>query len=285
MPRKSTDTHTGWYPHADPIGIPEGNYGLGNDDPLAAVIHIIDGSLVSCISHFSNASTGVSAHFGIGKNGAVKQFVSIHDTAFANGLSWNAARKCWVDPEKNLLLPPRTPPWSGLTPPTNPNRYTISIEREGKPADVPTKAMDDATIALLQWLATQYPATLQPYRAFINLIGHRHIGPIHRANCPGPHVDFGVLATRANLTAPLHAATIAGPGGMILRCSAVAKAFYDKAGGVGLLGLVLADERATVGQDGRPCSVLPCERAIIKTATEGPHLALLDEAVSEGWIV
>lgn len=197
MPHKSTDTLGGWFPGADPIGIPEGNYAVGNDNPLAVVLHIIDGSLVSCISEFT-APKQKSSHFGIGKNGSVKQFVSIKDTSFANGLGWNKQRSSWVDPEGNILSGKNKPPWGLLHPPRNPNYYTITIEREGKPADIPTEAMDKATIALLRWLAEQYPLQLRPYRPLVNLIGHRHIGPVHRANCPGPHVDFSVLAARVN---------------------------------------------------------------------------------------
>jgi len=196
--RTSTDTATGWYPGAHQrIGIPDSNFAPGNDGPLAAALHIIVGSLASAISEFQ-ARKLKSAHFGIGKDGRVVQFVSIHDTAFANGLSWNLTRTCWVDPEKNLLLPPHTPPWPLLHAPRNPNYYTISIEREGHPEDTPTAAMDAATVALLRWLAEQFPATLKPYRPLVNLIGHCHIGPIHRAHCPGPHVDYVALATAAN---------------------------------------------------------------------------------------
>jgi hypothetical protein len=195
---KSTDITRGWHPTADRIGIPDTNFSAGNMGRKAVVIHIMDSSLLSTISWFANSKSQVSSHFAIAKNGTLKQFVSVVDTSYANGLSWNEQRKCWIDPAGNALKAPNpTPKWELLSPPTNPNFQTIAIELEGKPSDKHPAAMLDACVDLLQWLAGEFSA-LRPYVVPRTLIGHRHIGPKHRANCPGPNIDLTALALQAN---------------------------------------------------------------------------------------
>jgi N-acetyl-anhydromuramyl-L-alanine amidase AmpD len=161
------------------------------------VAHIIEGSLLSAIQEFTGA-TQKSAHFAVGKDGSIKQFVSIYDTAYANGLSWSPARKCWVDPQGIALKAPRPEPtWEGLTPPINPNLTTISIEHEGHYQDTPTEAMERADVAILRYLAGQFSG-FRAYTPHVNLIGHWEISPVNRKNCPGPHFDYEGLATAAN---------------------------------------------------------------------------------------
>ena len=194
---RSTDTLGGWYPQADRIGVPASNYAPGNQGRAAVVIHVMDGSLIGTISWFASPKSGVSSHFGIDEYGNVKQFVSILDTSFANGLTYDATRKCWVDPTNYPLTGNYTPTWQLLQPPINPNRRTITIERAGRPRDTPSAAMTTATVLLLRWLAVQYPQ-FAPYEAGRTLIGHSHIAPRHRANCPGPNADLAGLARVAN---------------------------------------------------------------------------------------
>lgn len=198
---KSTDTPKGWYPRADRIAVPQSNFTFGCSARAAVVLHIMDGTYTGTIEWFANPASQVSAHFAISKGGTVAQFVSVFDTAYANGLSWNAARNCWVDPEKNLLLPPNTPTWPLLKPPTNPVLTTIAIEHEGHPADVLTPAMRAASLDLLRWLGSVF-LTFRRYEAGRTLIGHRDISPIARRNCPGPNFDLAAMAAQASGPAP-----------------------------------------------------------------------------------
>ena len=85
--------------------------------PEAVVIHIMDGTLVGTDSWFANHDSQVSAHYGVGKNGEVHQYVQENDTA------WHAGR---VD----------APVWKLIRPNLNPNLYTIGIEHEGRPNDI-----------------------------------------------------------------------------------------------------------------------------------------------------
>lgn len=190
-------TSKGWMPGATKVAVPASNFSVGNFGRKAAVIHIGEGSASAILGEFTPEGKEKSAHFVVSNAGNIWQCVSVLDTAYANGLSWNAAQKCWVDPEKNLLRA-RPPVWPGLSPPTNPNRQTISIEREGYYRDVPSEAENAAVVHILQYVHEVFPTFIPAWSFMQTLIGHCHISPVARANCPGPHVDYAGLAAAAN---------------------------------------------------------------------------------------
>lgn len=194
---QSTDTKQGWMPEAQRVPVPA--FSVGNQGRKAAVIHIAEGTALSAVSWFKNPASGVSSHFIVSDAGQIFQCVSVFDTAYANGLSWNVTLKCWIDPEGNFLKA-KPPAWTGLTPPVNPNWQTISIEREGHSKDQPSAAENAAVVRILQFVHSQFPALTWAFMQ--TLIGHCHISPIARANCPGPHVDYAALAAAANAGMP-----------------------------------------------------------------------------------
>ena len=55
--------------------------------PEAIVVHIIVGSLTSADGHFNDPKAAVSAHYGVGKNGEIHQYVHEVDTHFTPELS------------------------------------------------------------------------------------------------------------------------------------------------------------------------------------------------------
>lgn len=186
-------------PGIEHIDIPATNFASGYADRRAACLHIIVGSLKSAISKFKTAGIEVSSHFGVGSDGRIVQFVSVFDTAYGNGLSWDAAHHCWVDPAGHALRPPLpTPSWPGLSPPTNPNWQTISIEREGQPKDIPTEKSNQATARILRYLTSMFPRPFATWTPGQNLIGHCVISPHCKPNDPGPHCDYAHIASLAN---------------------------------------------------------------------------------------
>lgn len=204
MPASIDATSKGWMPGAKPIAVPASNYAIGMRDRKAAVLHMTAGSAKSARERFQNPTQQVSAHFLVLKTGEIWQFVSVLDTAYANGLKWIASPKCWQDPEGNLLKPPHAPAWAGLTPPINPNWQTISIERELlSTSDIPPDAQNDAVVRILRYVHELFPTLIPSWIPFQTLIGHCHISPIERANCPGPLCNYDVLAKLANVTTPL----------------------------------------------------------------------------------
>jgi len=128
--------------------------------PEAVVIHIMDGTLVGTDSWFANTTSQVSAHYGIGKNGEVHQYVQESDAA------WHAGR---VD----------APVWKLIKPNINPNLYTIGIEHEGKPDDVWTDAMKQSSATLIREICQRWQIPIDRD----HVVGHFEIFS-KKPNCP-----------------------------------------------------------------------------------------------------
>lgn len=130
--------------------------------PLAIVDHIMSGTLTGTDSWFANSASKVSSHFGVGKNGAIHQYVELKNPAWANG----SVNK---------------PNWPLLISGVNPNYYTVSIEHEGESGDVMPEAQYQATLALHRWLIETLgiPVTRD------TIIGHYRIDSVNKSRCPG----------------------------------------------------------------------------------------------------
>lgn len=174
------------------------------------MLHIGEGSTNAILGEFTPVGKQKSAHFVVSNAGGIWQCVSVLDTAYANGLTYKSGNT-WIDPERNIV----TPAWQGLIPPTNPNFTTISIEREGYYQDRPSAAENAAVVRILCYLHEQFPTLLPAWAFMQTLIGHCHISPKARKNCPGPHVDYVALAAAANAASappapPARAYTVRG---------------------------------------------------------------------------
>ena len=152
------------------IGCAPGNFRQGRPGgyrPEAIVIHIMDGPMSAADSWFNDPRAKVSAHYGVGKDGTLHQYVKEVDTAFHAGTI--------VAPTWNLLK-------AGV----NPNFYTIGIEHEGR-GDVPWPWPDlqlNASVALVREIAARWNIDL----AKNTIVMHHQI----RANktCPGVHFNL-----------------------------------------------------------------------------------------------
>ena len=174
------------------IGCAPGNFRQGRPTgfrPEAVVIHIMDGPMSAADSHFDDPKAKVSAHYGIGRDGEIHQYVKETDTAFHAGIIVN-------------------PSWPLLKPGVNPNFYTIGIEHEGL-GNVqypwPDKQLG-ASVALVTDIAKRWSIALNAN----NIVMHRQI----RANksCPGIHFDKADYLQRlagAAAAAPLAATQLA----------------------------------------------------------------------------
>jgi hypothetical protein len=182
----------GWFPEAERQ--PSPNHEARNAPIKAACLHIMQGGLQGSIDYMN--SKGLSAHFCVGKNGRIVQMVSIKETAYTNGLTWDSVNKRWLTPSD----PPRpvTPAWPEITPGLNPNRNTVTIEHEGFTGQPLTAEMQAADRKLLKWIASE---TGLVYVAGHTLIGHRHINPLDKARCPGTAFDLAAIALDANTAA------------------------------------------------------------------------------------
>lgn len=185
-PPPVTPPTTGWYPKAVKRPLTQHNYWDGHNGlaPNAVCLHIAAGPMSAIYPTFNSLSGWASAHFAISKLGAVEQYVSIADSAWAEGVIKNPS---WVGLQK-------FPNGSYI----NPNYHVISVEHEGQPTDVPTAAMVAARTELLVWIAQQIGLT--SYIPHVNLIGHYEIDSVDRPNCPGPNFDFNLISKWANDT-------------------------------------------------------------------------------------
>ena len=116
------------------------NYGPRRDGtPRALVLHVMGGGLAACDAWFNDPRCETSAHFGVGRNGDVHQYVRTEDAAYANGIVTDA-------------LPPdhghAAAFLAGLPPLASPNRYSISIEHEGQAGDPLDGALFTASVEL-----------------------------------------------------------------------------------------------------------------------------------------
>lgn len=166
-------------------------YTVGNTGFGALVMHIAADNSRKGGDDYLGSTPTKSAHLFVNKDGSVKQYVSVNHSAWANGIS-HLMGDVWISPQGNKVKPT----WVDLRRGQNPNNYTISMEHQGNPADVWTGPMFTTTVNIMKWLAPIKGVTWWiPGR---NLIGHKDISPIDRANCPGPHCNFHALALAAN---------------------------------------------------------------------------------------
>ena len=137
------------------------------------MLHTTVGSFDSATEWFSKPESGVSAHYLVGLDGSVAQFVEESDTARHAGRVSN--------------------PTAGLYDGTDPNLYTVGIEFEdgGRPDAVErTEAQYEAGAALIAAVARRWSIPLD--RAHV--VGHREL--TDRKTCPG-NLDLDELVQRA----------------------------------------------------------------------------------------
>jgi hypothetical protein len=134
--------------------------------PEAVVIHIAVGSLKSVDNSFLSASHGTSAHYCVGKDGSVHQYVREEDTAFHAGI---VDRPVWRLIKKGAGV--------------SPNSYTVGIEHEGMPDDPWTDVMYAASAELTAAICARWAIPIDAD----HLPMHREI----RAgkSCPGFQFD------------------------------------------------------------------------------------------------
>jgi hypothetical protein len=154
--------------------------GRRNYTPIAIVIHIMEGTLTGTDSWFLDEKSKVSAHFGIGKDGAVHQYVHQSDTA------WHAGRV--NNPSWKLIKPSG----DAANPYINPNYYTLGIEHEGDEHSDWTDDMYQSSSQVIAALSKRWNIPLDRE----HVIGHHEIYSLK--TCPGFKVDLDKLINLAS---------------------------------------------------------------------------------------
>ena len=147
-------------PHRYPLGTWRGQV-VNHGGPLGPVrffvVHVMQGTLAGTDAWFHEARAQVSAHFGVGRDGQVLQWVDVSTTAWAE-MAYNDR--------------------------------SISIEHEGYSGEVLTRRQLAASTDLLRWLAAQFPGVPLQRTADPNgrgVIGHGELGVLggDHPDCPG----------------------------------------------------------------------------------------------------
>lgn len=106
------------YPSAENKLIRICNFSKGGNNPRIVVLHIMQGSLAGTDNWFRDPSAQASAHFGVGRDGTIFQWVDTADEA------WHAAGG---------------------------NPYTIGIEHEGYSGQSLTESQIQADAGIVRW--------------------------------------------------------------------------------------------------------------------------------------
>jgi len=156
------------------IGSPNRTIGRGNYRPEAVVIHIMEGTLHGTDTWFKTPASKVSAHYGVGKNGEVHQYVDELNTA------WHAGRVV-------------NPTWALIKKGVNPNLYTVGIEHEGHANSKWTDEMYNASALLISAICQRWGIILDRN----HIVGHHEI--YAPKTCPGLVVSLDKLILLASL--------------------------------------------------------------------------------------
>lgn len=134
--------------------------------PDVIVVHISAGSLTSMTSWFSTPNSQASAHYGIGKDGTILQYVEEENKAWTQGNVNN--------PSSEIVLSRKA---------FNPNLYCISIENEGQDLQYAPQIQMDTLVALIKDIATRHNIPLDRK----HILGHFEIDSKNRPYCPSPN--------------------------------------------------------------------------------------------------
>jgi N-acetyl-anhydromuramyl-L-alanine amidase AmpD len=151
----------------------------GGFRPDAIVLHRSGGSRESWRARFNDPAAQQSAHYVVGRDGSIDQYVLEGDTAFHAGLVVGAT-------------------WKRLQSKVNPNFYTLGVELEGGATDDWPDAQVGATARLVADLAGRWQFAIDAE----HVVGHSAIRATTR--CPADTCPIGTIIERARAaTRPL----------------------------------------------------------------------------------
>lgn len=159
-----------WVPWKYPAPNGQPTYYRGINEPIAVVLHIMQGYQRTARQWAEQGMYPKSWHFSVGRDGKIMQHLEPQDGGYHAGISTLVATQ----------RPPTWPLWKG--PYINVNWYTIGIEHEGFFNEEWPEAQREASKRLCQWISAEWGI------------------PYDRLHFP-PHADIDIR-DRANDFAP-----------------------------------------------------------------------------------
>ena len=172
---------------------PNRTIGRNGWHPDKIVCHITEGSFEGAVSWITNPASQVSYHYVVARDGRIVQAVDISDTAWANGTTANGANN--ANHLSHLEAVRRRN--------VNANLYTISISFEGRHSEKQGDLSPAQLTAGIQLIAHIREEVKQRFNVTIpldseNIVGHSHITPRRKPNCPGRKFPFDEIIRQLN---------------------------------------------------------------------------------------
>ncbi len=167
---------------------PNQSKGRKGQVPKLIVCHRTAGSYNGAVSWLCNKQSGASSHFVVSKKGEVTQLVDIENTAWCNGTSTNSNNSKYYK-NSTLDLVRNTS--------VNANSYSVTIEFEGLSNENGelTEVQFKKGVELIKYIVIEVER-LYGYEIKVDaktLVGHCHITPKWKPNCPGLSFPFDKL--------------------------------------------------------------------------------------------
>lgn len=139
---------------------------------------------------FLDSSSYTSAHFLVGLDGEIRQYVNISDGSYCNGTTRDSSKKHYYGNATNNIVKSRS---------INANLYTVSIEFVGNVGDPLTEKQFESAVELIEHIKAEikriYGKEITIDRS--HLIGHYEIAPLTRGYC-GKNIQFDEIIKRLN---------------------------------------------------------------------------------------
>jgi N-acetylmuramoyl-L-alanine amidase len=166
------------------------NFGtrVRNNKPYAPIVianHISAGTLSSMDAWFRNPEAQASSHFGVGRSGAIHQYVRLENAAWTQGLTADAVPRATAPIVQQMGV--------------NPNLYCVSIEHEGYGSEGGDGTLTEAQFWTSCWLHKYIQSEVERiWGHHIPLtpqyvLGHYQIDPARKPFCPGRNFPWGRL--------------------------------------------------------------------------------------------
>lgn len=165
--------------------------GRKSNIPDVIVLHNTGGSNISSAHWwFLDKTSQTSAHFLVGLDGEIRQYVNLADGSYCNGTTTDHTKKHYYGNATNGVIKTRS---------QNANLYTVSIECVGNVGDKLTSEQLEAVVFLIKYIRFEikriYLKDIPINR--LHIIGHYEIVPLTRGYC-GKNIQYDEILNTLN---------------------------------------------------------------------------------------